>query len=242
MVKILTLSFLLIASPAWAAVAFDACTESAEFTTTSPATFNHTPVGTPRGVWVFIGQGDAYSVDAVTAVTYGGTSMTRVNTAVDTAGEPSRAYGYFLGSSVSTGTQTVSITHNGNNSGKIAYACTVTASADTEVKASGIDQESQADPSVTLDCGADTCLRFSGIVSGHALASALTPAGDMTAVDNYEAFSNSIVRLDRETTPSSGSNDMSYTATADDVAMVAAGIGEVAAGGSSRRVAPIFFQ
>jgi len=93
------------------AVAFDAVSESHTGTTASASeasfSWTHSPVGTPRGVvvFVFIIAADA---DYVTSVTYGGTAMTENPTfAFDSADEPGRTYAFSLGSSVPTGNQTV---------------------------------------------------------------------------------------------------------------------------------------
>jgi hypothetical protein len=138
------------------AVAFDATSNSG---TASPGqtgniSFTHTPVGTPKGVIVFINQsigtGAGGSEDEVTAVTYGGQAMTRLAIAQDAVGEPGASYAYFLGSSVPTGAQTVAVTVGGD-AGHVRRACciTVTASGDTEAL-SGTSVVNQANPNVTV--------------------------------------------------------------------------------------------
>ena len=134
-------------------VAHDASTEfSATFTTTSPATVDHTPSGTPRGVIVAIDHGTVAD-DLITGVTYGGVSMTRVATAVDPSTELGRGYIYHLGANIPTGTQTVSISHTATSTVKHACVCTVTAAGDTQVGAGGGIQENTANPLVLLGNG-----------------------------------------------------------------------------------------
>jgi hypothetical protein len=100
------------------AVALDATSAGAGGT----GNFNwtHTPVGTPKGVWVVIPQ-DTGQTDEVTAVTYGGVAMERVIAGSPTnpifrdgvGGDDGGIYEYFLGSGIPTGAQTVAVTVNG---------------------------------------------------------------------------------------------------------------------------------
>lgn len=210
-------------------VAHDAATKSATWTTTpAPFTFDHTPTGTPRGVVVFIAL-RASTADVISGVTYGGVAMTRVPTngfAVDTATEAGELYCYTLGASVPTGTQTVSIAYTGSQS-KQALCATVTAAADVEVGASGKAEENQANPQVALDTGLTSSLRYVGIFSGLPDPGSLTVLSGMSAIDG-EDQGTWTHRWDRQTTASTGSFTIGYTAADDDVAMVAVALQEVA--------------
>ena len=89
-------------------VARDAVTEApASFTTST--SFTHTPVGTPKGVIVYVAQ-NASSTDENGSISYGGVALTKQTFAHDTATELLGAYAYFLGSGIPTGAQTVSFT------------------------------------------------------------------------------------------------------------------------------------
>lgn len=136
------------------AVVFDAKAPShteatAGWNTATAATWTHTPVSTPRGVFVAVVQGGATG-DQVTAVTYGGVSMTRVRSDINATAELGRTYLYFLGTGIPTGAQTVSVTSSGTTP-KYAVSFTFTASADTYVIASnGADAGVVANPSLTV--------------------------------------------------------------------------------------------
>ncbi len=77
----------------------------------SPLSWTHTPVGVPKGVLVLAAT-EASTVSRVTSVTYGASTMTQVAlspllSTVGTTG--SVAEGWFLGTSVPTGAQTIQI-------------------------------------------------------------------------------------------------------------------------------------
>ena len=155
--------------------------------------------------------------------------MTRVNTASDTVTEPGRSYAYFLGASIPTGIQTISMSYNtGTVESGHAVCCTQTAGADTAVAVSGVAQENQANPQIVLDSGADSALRYCHIYSGLVGPASLTILSGMTAIHNHD-FGPACDLTDRQTSPSTGSFTIGYTAASDDVAMVAFAIKEVTA-------------
>lgn len=214
------------------AVAFDAQTASAVFTTTTPFTFSHTPAGTPRGVFVMIhSTGVGGNEDSINGtVSYGGVTMTRVQYAQDTATEFVAAWIYFLGSGIPTGTRTVSISHTGITSEKKAICLTVTAGGDTDVVASAKIQANQANPSTVLANGADTGLAVAVFASGlNALSSITLPTTGMTSITTYDV-SNTCATFDRQTTPATGNFTAGYTAATDDVAFAAASVRETPTG------------
>lgn len=214
-------------------IAFDAASEAGEFTAaTDPKTWTHTPSGTPRGVIVFA-QNTGVTSDWINGtVSYGGVTMTRVPTngwATDSAAEVASIYAYFLGSGIPTGAQTVSIDHNNGIFGtKWACCITVTGSADTEVVASGKVEADTANPSIALDSGARTAVKLFNLFSGQdAIASITNPAG-ITRL--YAAKYASEIRsrvVGYRTTPGTGSETVSQTATSDDVAMIGVAVAEV---------------
>src|SRR6185369_16602791 len=81
------------------AVAFDAQAFK-DFTTGAGGTWTHSSVGVPAGMAVLIVQ-NASTVDRITAVSYGGGTLTRVSTIPGGSGsEPGRSYMYFRGTVV----------------------------------------------------------------------------------------------------------------------------------------------
>ena len=118
--------------PSSSQIAFDAVSNSGS-SVADPIEWTHTPVGTPRGVFVGIAVNSGSGQDTIVSVTYGGTAMTRVGRAVHSTGETGQAYMYFLGSNIPTGAQTVSIDVNNTTLSKWGMCVTVTAGADTQL-------------------------------------------------------------------------------------------------------------
>lgn len=208
------------------AVAFDAQTMGPTFTTTSPNTFLHTPVGTPRGVVVCVTL--SVAADTVSAVTYGGVAMSQILNISDAGGEGGRAYVFFLGASVPTGAQTVSIAHSGGAFNKAGSAVTATAAADTEIGDSDSQSGPIDDPSITLTT-TPVSLRVGAIHTGlNALADFTETAG----FTNIGGYSNNFrsAKHSRETTPASGAVNYGFTTpNASDLDLVGVAVQEVAA-------------
>ena len=220
------------------AVAFDVQTAGAVFTTVTPNTFSHTPVGTPKGVFVLIqSTGVAGNEDSINGtVSYGGVAMTRVQYAQDAATEFVAAWIYFLGSGIPTGVQTVSISHTGNASEKKAACVTVTAGADCDVVSSNKIEANQANPSIVLANGSDTGLAVVVFASGlNSIASITLPATNLTSITTYDV-ANTCATFDRQTTPGTGDFTAGYTAATDDVAMAAASVRETPAAAAANPV------
>lgn len=190
------------------AVAHDAATEFATFTTTSPASDTHTPVADPQGVIVEIDHGTT-SNDLITGVTYGGVAMERV-AAVPFAAVPCRVYLYFLGSGIPTGAQTVAIAHTGTTDVKHATVATVTAAGDTEIGGTGGLAQAIPSPRVEVHRGP-----LSGLTYGVLYSQALDPAdlallAGMTAISDHD-FGSESSRFDRETTADDEEFTFGYT-------------------------------
>lgn len=154
--------------------------------------------------------------------------MSFIDSAPDLIGEPGRSYIFHLGAGIPTGTQTVSIDHNGSTAVKIATCVTLAADADTSVAASGTVEGNTADPSVALDSGSNPALRYCVIFSGLVSPARLTILSGMTAITDHD-YGATCARADRQTTAGSGSFTIGYTAASDDVGMVAAAIRETSA-------------
>lgn len=223
------------------AVAFDAASESHAGTTgsVSVASFNwtHTPVGTPKGVLVYTFVGPGSSSDLATAVDYGGTNVPAVSggRAVDTAGEPGDCKAWFLGSSVPTGAQTVTVTRTNNAATVYAIAFTVTAAGDTEVYTAGIVLEQTdgtlAEESVDDGSPGTNSQRFGAVNSGLA---AVPAAGAATTAGPSIDYGTRVVASGYETTPGQGSRSVGFSdATSDDRAGVYLAVREPPAVGGS---------
>lgn len=198
---------------------------AAAFTTTSPAVIAASPVGgDPRAVALAVVHNGA-SAQTVTAVTYGGVAMSRVEFAVDALGEAGTAEIWFLGTGIPTGDQDFSITHGGAASVKWPVGVGYLAATDTEAPVFGKLEGDQADPQIVLNTAVDA-IRIAVILSGHNAPSSLAVITGMSAVTTHD-FTSQSARYDRQTSNSTGSFTIGYTATIEDVAMVAIAIQEV---------------
>lgn len=209
------------------AIAFDAASNVAAGNGT--LSWTHTPVGTPAGALVLVAA--ATSSDQVSGVTYGGTAMTEVtgSPVLRVSGdEGGSVYGYFLGSSVPTGAQTVEVTVGGAAS-KRAVAITVTASGNTEVDdTSTADIASTTTPSVTLTTSVETFVA-AVLHSGVNDPANVAPDGDHTEVleHDYGTTTGSWVR--RTSNPAAGSPTVSWTTNSEEAAILAVAIREAGA-------------
>lgn len=196
------------------AVAFDARTLGQ-----ASGSFSHTPVGTPRAVIVGVVDN---GTTLVTAVTYGGVALARVDSATDTGGENGCCDLWFLGENIPTGTQTVAITGAHDE----CYVATFTADADTEIAAVGTRLTvDQADPQIAVDSGTRSALRVAVLYSGQNAPSGATVVANTTS-DMAEDLGNETGFGSHQNSPSTGSFTIGWTSTIEDVAMVAAAIAE----------------
>jgi hypothetical protein len=167
------------------AIAFDAITSNTASGSGDDVSFTHTPVGTPRGVLVFVTFAGSFSgtVDQVTSTpTYGGVSMAEVPLSMlnFSGTEDKQVHAFFLGSSIPTGPQTVAFTVDTI----LAYTecITYTAAADTEV----VDTTpigpvtDSGDITGVLSLGGRTCAAAMGFVNGSGLPDDTTPLTDWT--------------------------------------------------------------
>ncbi len=212
------------------AVAYDAFTASGDYyATPDPATLSHTPSGTPRGVVVWIVHVADFT-DDVTAVTYGGTSMTKLGFASPgDSGEDVGVSCWFLGSSVPTGTQTVSVDHDGSGGRKRTYVATLTAAADTEATAhGGASNTASTAAQVTLDSSTTTTVKLAALATGRGVLGQVDPITGMTELVEHDLGSLVTAAVYR-TTPGSGSETVGWTLSANDEwAVYGVAVGEVA--------------
>jgi hypothetical protein len=143
------------------AVAFDAATSSG--LQTVDFTFQHTPVGTPRGALVGVAQ--HASAEQVDDTAYGAATPTAVTGSPSefALGEGGTVHLDFLGASVPTGEQTVAVNETGG-SNKAGFALTVTADADVVVQDTTVlaGEDGTGDITGTLSLGGNVC--FCGVL------------------------------------------------------------------------------
>jgi len=208
-------------------ITVDAATEHVRTDTTSPQTFSHVGAASGvKGVVLAICHGVS-STDHVSAASYGGTNLTRIQRNTDTAGEPGAAELWFLGASVPQGTQTVSYTPGSTTDDIQAVAITLLGAADLEV----IDQdgisENATDPSVTLQYGGRSAMAFAAAYSGLGAPANWTPNANCTGVHDHD-FGVFISKVIRQTTAGTADFAIGGTAALDDVAFAAIAVSEVA--------------
>lgn len=205
-------------------VAYDAFSSGIGANTYS---FTHTPVGTPRAVIVYTTTGGAGDV---TGVTYGGVAMTQMTGSPNnlSGAEAGNVTGWFLGASIPTGAQSVSVTSGAAT--KIAYCNTLTGAADTEIVDvdATINSTSQADPSVTLSLGGRTCFASICLYSGHDAATSVTPFSGWTSRNETDVGAQILAYYTYDTV---GTTDVTsgWTQTADDALAITAAISEISA-------------
>jgi hypothetical protein len=220
------------------AVAHDAFSNSGTAASASVAAFSwtHTPVGTPKGVgvWVFTCNGTA---DLVTSVTYGGVNVPAVTggRAVDSAGETGCCEFFFLGSGLPTGAQTIVVNRSNNGNFIGASAVTVTAGADTELTGAPVlITADTANPAATVGTAG---VQSQGYVGTRYGGSSSTAGAGCTLLNSTRPSNSTGVSwaTARETTSpgATGTKSVGFTHALDDQAFVAIAIREVAGGGGT---------
>lgn len=230
-----------------------------KFTTTgtrSSDTLAFVSGGSSRGMLLLSGHAST-SIDRIPDgnVSYGGTNIPRFRIAQDTTGESMNSYGFFLGANVPQGDQNCVVTYNASNSTAIIhYLIQLSGSADLEIADSLIQQGDAANPSQTPSKGGISAYTFGILTSGQDDVSGTTEVSGLTET-NTNDFGSQTQSVVRETSgPSTTDQAIGWTATIEDVALVAVAIREVqsvnkakwgigcglgGAGGSQLRAVPI---
>lgn len=214
-----------------AQVTFSEVTESIRTDTTDPWTFNCTNTGTPEGVAILITATDPQASSDIDSVSFGATSLSRAGSAYsDTATEPGTVEGWFAGSSLPTGDQTVTVNFvSANPAPDYSFVCvTIQASTDTEVIDTDGLSENQADPSVTLQYSGRTAITLGVSYWGAGTSGVPAWNANMTELDNHD-FGSFVYGAARQTTPGTSDFTCSATQATDDVAFYCMAISEVAA-------------
>lgn len=199
-------------------------TESIRTLTTDPYTFNYTPTtATPRGICVCAIHSDS-STDHISSMTYGGVAMQRAVTAADTATEAGRADIWWLGRTVPTGTQTISVDLTSATTDDIQFVVfAFTGNKNIEVVDFDIVEQNTNGPSVVMSYAGRTCVTISAFYFGGAAAP--TPNANMTNLHTHD-FTAQFGSVDMQTTPGTSDFTCSYTAN-DDTALAVAAFSEV---------------
>ena len=203
------------------AVAHDFASESHTGTTGSASeasfSWSHNPVGTPRGVIVFV-MNLSTNANIVSSVTYDGTAVPEVSAlgAGDAVGEPGIVNVFFLGTGVPT-TDPATVVVNRTNNANILYAVcvTVTAGANTEttgvVKLTG--DGTLAEQSVDDGSPGTNSLRYAGGFSG--LDSVPAAGANSTALHSIDTGTVTAAVV-RETTAGQGARSVGFSSGSTD--------------------------
>ena len=217
------------------AIAFDASATASEVADDSPASspleWTHTPVGTPRAVVVHLPCGGVNTNVAITSVTYGGGAMTQVSgSPVNKAtGEPGSMSAWFLGTSIPTGAQTVSVAYTVVAAGPTLVGTSITYTADDDCSIVDVDvtitSDSLENPSCTLSLGGATCACSMGFNSGQNATTGIAPLANWTS-RSEDAANNKTHGV--YTYDIIGSTDVTagWTQTAEDALAIAIAIRE----------------
>jgi len=211
-------------------VSHDATSGSAAIiNTATTTTWTHTPVGTPRGVIGLCGKGANFT-DTITSWSYGGVALTRVRWQTRETTELLAVFVYFLGASIPTGAQEVSITTTGTNPSWPQIA-TVTAAADTEVDVeNGADAGIIANPSLALSPTAQAMLYY--ICQSGLNTPVNTPESGTTLLVTRDCGASSS-HMGRKEVSGAGATTIGWTSASDDVCHAGLAIKEVAAAAAS---------
>lgn len=165
--------------------AFDAFSDGT-FVTSNPHDFTHTPVGSPRGIIIFvIDYGD--NLDRVSGVTYGGIAVPEIDVSpLIPASANSTIHCFFLGSGIPTGAKTVSVSKTGAF-GMQPVCISLTANRDTQIE----DQKTilsgaATDPSVTLNLHSAKSFCAEAFNSNHGDVTDISPFTNWTARDESD--------------------------------------------------------
>ncbi len=215
------------------AVAHDQATESHTGTTGSASeasfSFSHDPVGTPRGVLVFVFT-NADAAD-ISSVTYDGVTVPAVagGEAIDANGELGRCKAFFLGSGVPA-TDPATVVVNRTNNADVMYAVciTVTAGGDTYIAGTPVllqEDGTLAEQSVVDGSNGVNSLRYAGVNSG--LVTPPAQGSNSTQLHTID-FSARGISVCRETTAGQGSRSVGFSSgTTDDRSAVHVAVGEL---------------
>jgi hypothetical protein len=225
-------------------ITVDLATENFHVNTITPVVYSHSGAESGvKGVVLSIVRG-IQATDHVSAVSYGGTPMSRVVRATDTATELGAAELWFLGVSVPQGIQNVSYTLPSSLNDDFHSVCT-TLLADTDLEVIDFDSVSADasggtldDPSLTLQNTTKTgtsAMAFGALYCGQGIETQFVQNSNCSMVYS-EDFNNFISAVIRQTTAQTDTADFvigGTTAAADDVAFVAMSVAET--GGTTQR-------
>jgi hypothetical protein len=212
-------------------VAFDAVSNNGAGTFTTSAAWTHTPVGTPRGVLLLsVTNLPASGADSIDSVTYGGVAMAEVALSPlfgDQGAEDGLVEGWFLGASIPTGAQTVSVTATGTPAKK-AIVVTFTASGDTQVAdTTVVNSGGQANTSLTVGAAGVEALPLGVLHHGFNDPSFVSPGTNYADLLEFDLGSQTCSFI-RRTSVVTGETTVDWTHASEEAHALAVAIREAA--------------
>ncbi len=197
--------------------------------------FTHVGGAGPKGACLVIMQAANLSDESVTA-TYGGVSMSHVSNSprLGVGGSSDRnhvQYILFVGSGISSGSQTVSITKSASASFRAFCFTLNTASGNVEEQNTDVSirSDSESNPTGTITLGGNTCWVYQSVHSGRSQTSQITPLSGWTSRAEIDNGGNVDGWYEFDTI---GSSDVTigWTQAADDTAGFSVALKEAAGG------------
>ena len=222
------------------AITFEVATELVSSVNTP--SFTHAGT-TPKAVVVTaVNAGAISSTTVITAVTYGGASLSMQAVSRDSAGELGVAWVWALtstGAAIPTGNQTVAITKSPGNTAIYAYVCQTYAGSTGNMTVfstfRGLENQNSSIAQTTATKGGELGVTVGAWYSGVGGTNESTFNAGITRVDDHD-YGAQCAFVGRETTPSSADFTWGYRQTADDWAMVGLVLREEAGGGGGGAV------
>lgn len=194
---------------------------------TTPVSIEFTPVDAARAIVVATVNNGAVD-DQFTGITVEGVAMTRVDFAIDSAGETGRGELWFLAGAFPSGVaQTVQITTTGGLGTKWASVASVKSLSIPEVAISSKLEGDQTNPQIALNTAPTSSLRMAVLFSGHDAAGTPVEVTGMEAVvaASQHDFGTTVAKLGRQAAWAK-TYTIGWTAASEDTAMVAIAIQE----------------
>jgi hypothetical protein len=182
------------------AVTVDAATEQIRTDTTTPQTWSHGGAASGVKGVIIAAIHNTSATDHVSAASYGGAALGRIQRNTETGAEAGAAELWFLGTSVPQGTQTASVTCGTTTDDFEFVVITLLADGDLEiVDFDGIEDSAVTNPSVTLQYGGRPCMAFAAFFSTTNAPADFTENGDCTRVADHD-FGSQTGIVTRQTT------------------------------------------
>lgn len=209
---------------------------SALFSSATNPTFTHAPAHVPKVVIVTAVNNIVASSGNIAAISYGASTLSLKSVSVDTAGEPGTAQIWSRTSTdatFSSGSVTVSVTKSSTNT--FHYVCmTVAADGNITVASTHRGAENQNSSTPTVSIAKSAALRwafgckFDGLTN---LTDSTIIVGQQTV--GSTKFGSQCAHTSRESTAGTADITYGWAQAADDWALVAIAIEEVAAGAAA---------